>query len=106
MPLREFDDRLGRRWRVWDTVPARTEAMGDFREGWLTFDSGTDRRRLAPVPARWSEFPEERLILLLEVAHAGHTSGVRTPSFPDVERREAERRKGERRQGDRRRSDV
>jgi hypothetical protein len=106
MPLREFDDRRGRRWRVWDTVPARTEAMGDFREGWLTFDNGTDRRRLAPVPARWSELPEERLILLLEVAYAGHTSGVRTPSFPDVERREAERRKGERRQGDRRRSDV
>jgi hypothetical protein len=103
MPLREFDDRRGERWRVWDTVPVRTEAMGDFREGWLTFDNGSERRRLAPVPERWAELPDERLVLLLEVAHTSHAR-ERAPSFPDVERRVAERREGERRQGDRRSS--
>jgi hypothetical protein len=104
MALREFLDASGERWRVWDTVPMRTESMGDFREGWLTFDNGTERRRLAPVPEHWSEFPDERLVLLLKVAHAPHNSG-RGAAFPDTERRVAERRDGERRRGDRRNSE-
>jgi hypothetical protein len=105
MPLREFQDGTGERWRVWDTVPARAESMGEFREGWLTFDNGTERRRLAPVPERWSEFPDERLILLLRVAHAPHAS-ARGPSAPAADRRVAERREGERRLGDRRRGEA
>ena len=107
MPLREFDDGDGGRWRVWDTVPVRAESMGDFRGGWLTFDNGSERRRLAPVPDHWSEFPDERLILLLKVAqapHASHASG-RSETAAEFDRRRAERRDAERRRGDRRSSE-
>jgi hypothetical protein len=79
--------------------------MGDFREGWLTFDNGTERRRLAPVPERWSELPDERLVLLLHVAHASHGSG-RGSLHSEIDRRVAERREAERRHGDRRAPDA
>lgn len=104
MPLREFDDPTGERWRVWDTTPERVQGMGDFREGWLTFDNGTERRRLAPAPERWSEFPDEQLIQLLSVAHAPHVN-ARSGAWPAAERRAGERREGERREGDRRQRD-
>ena len=76
--LREFVDRNGRVWEVWDTHPERADA-GDggsaltrymaaqpdtdggrptsvrrqYEMGWLTFASGTDRRRLSPIPDDW-----------------------------------------------------
>lgn len=28
---------------------------GAFRQGWLTFEAGGDRRRLAPIPADWED---------------------------------------------------
>jgi hypothetical protein len=95
MALREFEDASGRRWLVWDTVPAQVGALGEFAGGWLTFDDGAERRRLAPVPEGWEAFPEPRLALLLRVAEAP------TPRKM-VERRRGERREGERRVGERR----
>jgi hypothetical protein len=83
MALREFTDRGGREWRVWDThpkahgagVPSRsakflanaerlTSEGGELpaapqlytpgREGgWLTFTCGPDKRRLSPIPGGW-----------------------------------------------------
>ena len=102
MALREFEDGRGERWRVWDTIPARTEGLEDtFRAGWLTFDNGVERRRLAPVPPSWSQFPAERLALLLRVAQA---VGPRDASpMASEERRVRERRLAERRVADRRR---
>ena len=50
MGLREFQDGRGGQWRVWDTVTVRADAAGTFRSGWLTFDNGAERRRLAPIP--------------------------------------------------------
>jgi len=103
MGLREFDDANGKRWRVWETVPARTEGLGnEFRAGWLTFDNGVERRRLAPVPEAWTKMPPERLLLLLRVAHPTMTHDLDLKE-PGVERRVAERRHDERRHGDRRR---
>lgn len=29
--------------------------------GWLCFDCGTEKRRLAPLPAHWHERPDEDL---------------------------------------------
>lgn len=45
MGLREFEDGRGGQWRVWDTVPVRTDAMGGLRSGWLMFGNGSERRR-------------------------------------------------------------
>jgi len=104
MALREFEDGRGERWRVWDTVPARTEGLEDtFRAGWLTFDNGVERRRLAPVPQFWSQLPAERLALLLRIAEP---AGPREAGFAGEDRRAAERRLAERRQGDRRRGPL
>lgn len=104
MALREFEAADGTRWRVWETVPARTEGLGaDFRRGWLTFDSGVERRRLAPFPPAWAELPSDRLALLLRAAQA---VGAGDPSLGggfEVDRRVGERRQSERRVGDRRR---
>ena len=103
MALREFEDGQGERWRVWATVPARTEGLEDnFRAGWLTFDNGRERRRLAPVPSAWSELPAARLALLLRVAEPAGPRDVSGPLAAE-ERRVGERRQAERRLGDRRR---
>ena len=105
MALREFDDQAGTRWIVWDTIPDSTIGLvGEYRRGWLTFDNGTDRCRLTPIPPDWTELPTERLALLLRVApRAGPTDTVMT--WLDNERRVAERREAERRQGERRHED-
>ena len=64
MTLREFTDGLGKPWRVWDTRPATGRVREAFRDGWLTFEHGgehTTRRRLAPIPERWDQLPEDEL---------------------------------------------
>jgi hypothetical protein len=71
MAMREFVDAAGTRWLVWDTVPARAAGLGEFAGGWLTFDDGAERRRLAPVPDGWAAFPDARLALLLRLAAPG-----------------------------------
>ena len=100
MSLREFEDAHGGQWRVWDTIPERVAALGEFSTGWLTFDNGTERRRFAPVPEGWAELPVDRLNLLLRLAdtpalHEAHVG-------PEDDRRVAERREAERRHQDRR----
>ena len=59
--MREFVDSAGVAWRVWSTVPARGLLSGTYDQGWLTFESATERRRLAPVPDGWMDFSVERL---------------------------------------------
>ena len=54
MPVREFVDTQGRRWTVWNTVPDWLNGVSAaFNTGWLTFECGSERRRLAPIPADW-----------------------------------------------------
>jgi hypothetical protein len=64
MGLREFVDEKGVRWQVWATRPpeeaARTLAA-ELRAGWLTFEAGPIRRRLAPIPGGWDGMSDERL---------------------------------------------
>jgi hypothetical protein len=56
MAIREFADSKGVSWRVWNTTPSRAAMYADeLREGWLTFESGTELRRLAPIPGSWEE---------------------------------------------------
>lgn len=68
----EFTDRAGRVWRVWHTRPLGAEIIttlpDDWKEGWLTFESGDEKRRLAPVPEGWERLRAERLELLCRVA--------------------------------------
>jgi hypothetical protein len=34
---------------------------GQLAQGWLAFQGGESRRRLAPIPARWEEATDEQL---------------------------------------------
>ena len=73
----EFTDRAGRLWRVWYTMPANEVAASlpdDWKGGWLTFESGEEKRRLAPVPEGWDDLRPERLELLCRVAKPTTTS--------------------------------
>lgn len=62
MAVREFTDSHGKEWRVWDVTPehmhpvTRSEDyMANLQDGWLAFESGTEKRRLeAPYPGHWT----------------------------------------------------
>lgn len=72
MGYTEFTDRTGRSWRVWQTVPRLADILTslapDWKQGWLTFESEGERRRLAPVPAEWENLPPSHLALLCQRA--------------------------------------
>jgi hypothetical protein len=86
MSYREFNDRDGRLWEVWEVRPAAIERrqaddrrrqprdfadrrggelqfrlLGGLRDGWLTFQCGVERRRLTPIPEGWTSLPDETL---------------------------------------------
>lgn len=64
--LRGFTDSTGVEWRVWEVIPSRaaigTSAVTQARtsisstpyaNGWLCFESDSEKRRLAPIPNGW-----------------------------------------------------
>src|SRR3712207_7555494 len=65
MSVREFTDSKNVVWRVWDVTTAQMhpvtkneDFMGDLADGWLAFESATEKRRLAaPYPANWASLP-------------------------------------------------
>jgi hypothetical protein len=64
MAHRTFKDADGRDWEVWDVVPSKW--VGPTLDGgWLAFQSGSDRRRLNPLPLYWATAPEDELRELL-----------------------------------------
>ena len=91
MTHRKIKDGVGRRWDVWEVYPSAVEQRmsGEYpavnagkpsqpgkremrirvpsalQEGWLAFQSGNERRRLAPIPENWVALDEEALIRLL-----------------------------------------
>lgn len=69
MAIRLFTDTQGVEWRVWSTVPSNAGSVApELREGWLSFDSGSQRRRVGPIPPGWETVSDERLELLCRVA--------------------------------------
>jgi len=71
MPHRIFTDVRGVGWDVWDVFPRSatggaqrsgpTAITGPLARGWLAFQAGEARRRLAPIPALWEEASDEQL---------------------------------------------
>jgi hypothetical protein len=70
MAFREFRDEVGTAWTVWDTYPqsAHTVGMPALKGGWLTFEAGSERRRLVPAPVAWVDAPEDGLRRWLSMA--------------------------------------
>lgn len=79
--LRGFTDSTGVEWRVWEVFPNRaaTQTSADsfstaklkgtaYAEGWLCFESMTEKRRLAPIPEGWDRRERPDLEQLLAQA--------------------------------------
>ena len=65
--MRQFRDEAGIEWRVFltargsDAVSREHSLPETYREGWLVFESATEKRRLAPVPNDWESLSNEAL---------------------------------------------
>jgi hypothetical protein len=76
MAAREFTDSWGTTWRVWDVTPdvmhpiTRAEDfMTKLHDGWLAFESATEKRRLpAPYPHDWPDYTLAQLEALCQRA--------------------------------------
>jgi hypothetical protein len=92
MAHREFVDSHGKQWEVWSVRPEYAERRrrtpaedipaverreraefrvplgGQWADGWLCFESGAEKRRLAPVPDDWAEMSPDELEKLCESA--------------------------------------
>lgn len=87
--LREFKDTKGVEWLVWDVYPSA--GAGDQRisdpgaafphrelaDGWLCFESGSEKRRVAPIPKDWEELSPAQLEKLCQAAGYISRPGVR-----------------------------
>jgi hypothetical protein len=72
---RKFDDAHGVRWDAFAVHPsvatAGRGALPDpYQAGWLSFDSGKETRRLAPIPDGWKDLSDDGLRRLLDKAEA------------------------------------
>jgi hypothetical protein len=67
---RTLTDARGIWWDVFAVHPEVRPASlkGTFQQGWLTFDSGTEKRRLSPIPPDWQRLTDEELMELLSRA--------------------------------------
>lgn len=75
MAVRDFVDANGMSWRVWPVTPdalqprtAAEDYLGEYGEGWLCFESASERRRLARYPKDWETLSNEDLCSLLSAA--------------------------------------
>lgn len=73
MAVRDIVDENGTKWKVWavmsSSIHPKTAAedfLGDYAEGWLCFESSTQRRRLARFPQDWDRLAEKDLVRLLK----------------------------------------
>lgn len=91
MAVRTFDSPDGITWTAWEVIPGQ---VSEFRstfgshlprqmaEGWLCFDCGSEKRRLAPLPPSWADRTEAELWFLCRAAEpvrARAAAGCDTP---------------------------
>ena len=67
MAYRNFTDRNGTEWEVWDVLPNST-VRHTLSGGWLTFETAGEKRRLAPVPLYWVSAEDAELERLMHTA--------------------------------------
>jgi hypothetical protein len=69
--MRKIRDEAGIEWAVYEVNPTTgqwrsIESLPDcYRNGWLCFESATEKRRLLPLPAGWEDLAHEQLSGLL-----------------------------------------
>lgn len=66
---REFHDDANVRWTTIAVYPSTSKSLSSpYQAGWLSFDSGTETRRLAPIPENWTTLPDDELRRLCQQA--------------------------------------
>ena len=64
--MRELKDEDGETWLVYEVQRASSASdvvvPEPLREGWLCFESGTHKKRVAPIPPAWDEVSDEGLL--------------------------------------------
>ena len=96
MSMRSLTDRAGTVWEVFEVFPGAggrglDHVPDQYRGGWLCFQSTSERRRLAPIPADWLEWDARAFEAALQGAEGFRR---RTPHGSDTISREG-RRSGE-----------
>lgn len=79
--LRGFKDSAGVEWRVWEVIPSKAGietspraqsrtslSSTPYANGWLCFESTSEKRRLAPIPEGWEQRPVAAIAELLDQA--------------------------------------
>ena len=63
--MRAFTDSAGLEWQVWEVLPSKlgpetishslthAKLQAAYADGWLCFEAGDQKRRLAPIPSGW-----------------------------------------------------
>ena len=86
--MRQIRDDAGIEWMVYEVNPAAgvwrsIESLPEgYRNGWLCFESPTEKRRLTPLPQGWQDLPIDQLAILLGSASlvpraTQHYGGIR-----------------------------
>lgn len=70
---RAFVDEAGVSWDAFAVYPSaektgRARLPEPYQHGWLSFDSGAERRRLSPIPEGWQEAGDDALVRMCERA--------------------------------------
>ena len=101
MAIRDFTDSAGIAWRVWSTTPRAGAVFEEsHKAGWLTFESATTRKRLAPMPRGWEEATPERLELMCRAAEVVRRTSGSSPLTPDPDAPEPRPTRPDRRRPD------
>jgi hypothetical protein len=72
---RVFADARGVQWDVFAVYPearpsVHSQLKGTYPQGWLCFDSASEKRRLSPIPDDWQRWSDEQLARLAERAES------------------------------------
>jgi hypothetical protein len=75
MAVRDMVDEDGTPWKVWAVMgsaihpkTAAEDFLGEYADGWLCFESPTQRRRLARFPQDWDRMADKDLLRLAKAA--------------------------------------
>jgi hypothetical protein len=86
MAHRRIVDDRARTWDVWEVIPSLVDSTAtplrgrapdsgrrlvvpaELQSGWLAFQCGDERRRIAPLPDGWSTMSDTLLLRLLAAA--------------------------------------
>jgi hypothetical protein len=82
-------DARGVRWDIFAVHPearpsVHSQLRGAFSQGWLCFDSASEKRRLSPIPDQWERLSNAQLAQLAEAAEVATSRSTRGRGVADA----------------------